>query len=164
MKKLFIRLFVAFVAFSLGLVLTNFLKPKLTFEPDHVLSVRLQPPIMFMPSTEDEGQILEIYGEYGSAQTRHDRRFFERVETEEFTLTVGNLKMSREEDIKWMEDQPTNIVYESRVDHIRVFSRLAVAHGHLEIRYPNGSARQWPFVDVWVKRDGVWRIQSTTSL
>ena len=164
MNKLFIRLFVAFLAFSLGLVLTNFLKPKPMFDADHVLSVRLQPQIMFIPSTEDEGQILEVYSEYGAAQTRHDRGFFERVETEEFTLTVGNLKMSREEDIRWMDTQPANIVYESRVDHIRVFNRLAVAHGHLEIRYPNGGARQWPFVDVWVKRDGVWRIQSTTSL
>ena len=145
MKKLFIRLFVAFAAFSVGLVLTNLLKPKLPFEADHILSVRLQPQIVFIPSAEDEGQILAIYEKYGPAQTRHDRKFFERFETEDFTLTVGSFKMSREEDIKWMEDQPTNIIYESRVDHVRVFNRLAVAHGYLEIHSPNGSSRQWPF-------------------
>ena len=164
MNKLFIRLFVAFAAFCFGLVLTNFLKPpRVKFETDRVLSVQLQPRLNTLASTEDEAQILQLYRDYGPAQTRHDRKFFERIETEDFTLTVGTLKMSREEDIKWMEQQPTDIIYGSRVDHLRVFGHLAVAHGYLEVRYSDGAMRDWPFADVWVKRDGVWRIQSTTS-
>jgi hypothetical protein len=161
MKKLFIRLFVAFAAFNLGLVLTNFRKPK--FEYDHVVSVRVQPRLTNLESTEDRAQIMQIYREYGPAQTRHDRSFFHRVETEDFTLTVGDVKMSREEDIKWMEEQPADIVYETRVDHLRVFEHLAVAHGYLEIRDGSGEVEEWPFADVWVKRGGAWRIQSTTS-
>ena len=162
MKRLLVRLLVAFAAFSLGLVLTSSKKP--AFEYDRVVAIRrVQPQLTTLELTEDEAQIRQVYREYGPAQTRHDRSFFERIETEDFTLTVGDLKMSRKEDIKWMEDQPTDIVYEIKVDHLKVFDQLAVAHGQLEIRDGNGPVRQWPFADVWVKRDGTWRIQSTTS-
>ena len=162
MKRHFVRLLVAFAAFSLGLVLTSFKTP--TFEYHRVVAIRrVQPQLTTLELTEDEAQIRQVYREYGPAQTRHDRRFFERIETEDFTLTVGDLRMSRKEDIKWMEDQPTNLVYEVRVDHLKIFDQLAVSHGHLEIRDINGLVRQLPFADVWVKRDGTWRIQSTTS-
>ncbi len=161
MNKLFIRLFVAFVAFGFGLVLTNLIKPRynpeLTFQFHNVVAV------YEYSVTEDEAQIRQIYREYGPAQTRHDREFFERIETEDFTLTVGGQKMSREEDIKWMESRPTDKTYMSRVDHIKVFDRLAVAHGFLEVRDGDGVVTLWPFADVWVKQHGAWRIQSTIS-
>ena len=159
MNKLFIRLFVAFVAFSLGLVLTSLFKPRNTCKQ----GVTVRPAITRFQVSEDEAQIRDIYREYGPAQTRHDREFFERIETEDFTLTVGNVKMSREEDIKWMESEPTDKIYSSRVDHLKVFGKLAVGHGYLEVRESNGVVRDWPFVDVWVKRNGTWRIQSTVS-
>ena len=161
MNKLFIRLFVAFVAFSFGLILTNLIKPRYRInEPfpfQHVVAV------YDYSGTGDDAQIRQIYREYGPAQTRRDRKFFERIETEDFTLTVGDQKLSREEDIQSMENEPTDKTYTSRVDHVRVFDRLAVAHGYLEAHDGNGVVRLWPFVDVWVKRGGVWRIQSTIS-
>ena len=159
MNKLFIRLFVAFVAFSLGLVLTSLFKPRYRY----ACTYRVVPAVTRFQLSEDEAQIRDIYREYGPAQTRHDREFFERIETEDFTLTVGNVKMSREEDIKWMESEPTDKIYSSRVDHLKVFGKLAVGHGYLEVRESNGVVRDWPFVDVWVKRNGTWRIQSTVS-
>jgi len=159
MNKLFIRLFVAFVAFSFGLVLTNFIKP--VRRSDRVVTMRVPAPTF--TASEDEAQIREIYREYGPAQMRHDRQFFERIETEDFTLTVGSLKLSREEDIKWMEEQPFGSAYESKVDFVNVFDRMALAHGHLEARSAD-LIRSWQFVDVWVKRGNVWQIQSTTSL
>jgi Domain of unknown function (DUF4440) len=159
MNKLFIRLFVAFVAFSLGLVLTSLFKPRYACK----YRVTALPAVNRFQLSEDEAQIRDIYREYGPAQTRHDREFFERIETEDFTLTVGNVKMSREEDIKWMESEPTEKIYSSRVDHVRVFGKLAVGHGYLEVREGNGVVRDWPFVDVWVKRNGTWQIQSTVS-
>ena len=161
MNKLFIRLFVAFVAFSFGLVLTNLIKPR----------YRLNQPIPFQhvvaiydySGTGEDTQIRQIYREYGPAQTRHDRAFFERIETEDFSLTVGDEKLSREEDIQAMEKAPSDLTYINRVDHVRVFDRLAVAHGYLEVRDGEGVVRLWPFVDVWVKKGGAWRIQSTVS-
>lgn len=160
MNKLFIRLFVAFVAFSFGLILTNLIRPRYTIKQ----SFPYESVLVFEYSeTGDDAQIRKIYREYGPAQTRHDREFFERIETEDFTLTVGDLKMSREEDIKWMESQPTDKTYINRVDHVRVFDRLAVAHGYLEVRDGYGVVKLWPFADVWVKKNGAWRIQSTIS-
>ncbi len=161
MNKLLVRLLVAFAAFSFGLILTSFLRP--AQEHRKVVTIYLPNEQPVVASTEDEAQIVQIYREYGPAQTRHDRNFFERVETEDFTLTVGDLKMSRGEDIEWMKQQSTDIVYESKVDHLKLFGSLAVAHGVFEIRYGNGAIRVCPFVDVWVKRGGTWRIQSTTS-
>lgn len=159
MNKLIIRLVVAFVTFSFGLVLTSFVKPARRSERTVLSSIELSQVM----SADDESQIRHIYWQYGPAQTRHDREFFERIETEDFTLTMGNVKMSREEDIKWMEEQPADKIYLSKVDHVRVFGRMAVAHGYLEVRESNGVVRDWPFVDVWVKRNGSWRIQSTVS-
>ena len=161
MNKLFIRLFVAFVAFSFGLVLTSFVKPARRSE--RAVTILTSVPLSEFSLSEDEVQIRDIYREYGPAQTRHDREFFERIETEDFTLTVGNLKMSREEDIRWMMEQSSDKTYSSKVDHVKVFGRLAVAHGYLEVRDGDGVVRDWPFVDVWVKRHGTWRIQSTVS-
>lgn len=161
MNKLFIRLFVAFVAFSFGLILTSLVKPRHTCKQG--VTILTTVPRTRLSLSEDEAQIRDIYREYGPAQTRHDREFFERIETEDFTLTVGNVKMSREEDIKWMESEPTDKIYSSRLDHVEVFGKLAVGHGYLEVRESNGAVRDWPFVDVWVKRNGTWRIQSTVS-
>ena len=161
MNKIFIRLLVAFVAFSFSLVLTRLVRPAHTC--DQGVTVLSAVPLYTVALSEDEAQIRDIYREYGPAQTRRDREFFERIETEDFTLTVGNLKMSREEDIKWMEQQPTDKIYLSQVDHVKVFGRLAVAHGDLKVRDSNGVVRDWPFADVWVKRNGTWLIQSTVS-
>ena len=160
MNKLFIRLFVAFVAFSFGLILTNLIRPRYTYQQTFPYESVL---VFEYSETGDDAQIRKIYREYGPAQTRHDREFFERIETEDFTLTVGDRKMSREEDIQSMESAPTDKTYISRVDHVRVFDRLAVAHGYLEGHDGNGVVRLWPFVDVWVKKNGAWRIQSTIS-
>jgi hypothetical protein len=160
MNKLFIRLVVAFVAFSFGLVLTNLTKPRYTYKAPF----QYQSVLVFEYSgSQDEAQIREIYRQYGPAQTRRDRQFFERIETEDFTLTVDNMKMSREEDIKWMEDRQIDTVYTNHVDHVKVFDRLAVAHGYLQARDDSGVVRVWPFADVWVKKNGAWRIQSTVS-
>lgn len=158
MNKLFIRLLVAFVAFSFGLILTNIIKPVRSSE--RVARVR---PVCDMGESLAEAEIRQIYSEYGPAQTVRDRAFFERIETEDFTLTIGNRKLTREEDIQWMEEQSTDRTYSSNVDHLKIFGRLAVAHGYLEVRDANGLVKNWAFVDVWIKRNDTWQIQSTVS-
>ena len=161
MNRLLVRLLVAFVTFSFGLILTSLFKP--VVQRQRVVRVFVPHEQLVGLSAVDEAEILAIYRDYGPAQTRHDRAFFERIETEDFTLTVDDSKMSRAQDIKWMEEQPADIVYESKVDHLKVFGDLAVAHGSFEIRDGNGELRVCPFVDVWVKRDKGWQIQSTVS-
>src|SRR5438132_6083021 len=65
-----------------------------------------------------EPQLLDIYLEYGAAQTRHDNAFFERVEAEEFNLFADGRTYSRAEDIQLMDGSPTDEVYE--IDDLNV--------------------------------------------
>ena len=73
MKKWFLRLFVALMAFLLSVALTGafrffFGRSELALE--NVVAVETEP---YTNSNEDRAQIAEIYSEYGAAQTRHDR-------------------------------------------------------------------------------------------
>ena len=162
MKKWFLRLFVALMAFTFSVVLTGVLR--FFFgggsTMDMAVPVNTRP---FMDFEYDHAQIAAIYSEYGAAQTRHDRAFFERVEAENFVLFVGKERLSREEDIQWLERQPLDTNYAVRVHRIRVFGNSAVSRGVMLVAYGDGSATEWPFIDVWVKRNGTWQIQSTTS-
>lgn len=158
MNKLFIRLLVAFIAFCLSLVLTGFKKFLMLDPPAPSIPVE---SMQLRSFAADESQICQIYAEYGPAQSRQDREFFERVETEDFTLFVGHEQITREEDIRWMQQQPRNMSYEVRLHRLEVYGSSAVAHGVMEQRYSDGQVDEYPFIDIWVKRDNVWRIQST---
>jgi hypothetical protein len=161
MKKWFIRLFVASMTFILSVVLTGAFRFLFGGSPIDVVAV--QAPRPFTDFRDDEAQIMAVYNEYGAAQTRHDRAFFERVEAENFVLFVGRERLTREEDIQWMERQPLDTVYDVRVHRVRVFGNSAVSRGLMLVTYGDGSTNEWPFIDIWVKRNGVWKIQTTTS-
>src|ERR1044072_3623047 len=161
MKKWFLRFFVALMTFILSVVLTGAFRFLYGGSPVDLVAV--ESPRPFTDFSEDQAQIMAVYNEYGAAQTRHDRAFFERVETENFVLFVGQSRLSREEDIQWMERQPLDTSYDVRIHRIRVFGNSAVSRGLMLVTYGDGSATEWPFIDVWVKRNGVWKIQSTTS-
>jgi hypothetical protein len=165
MNKWILRLFVALLTFILSIVLTGALRfffgtSRVTEVTDIVLEA---PPQPFVDFSDDQAQISAIYQEYGSAQTRHDRAIFERVEADNFTLFSGRENLTREQDIRWMEGQPSDITYEVYVHHLRVFGNTAVSRGRNLVKYGNGVSNEWPFIDVLVKRDGAWVIQSTTS-
>jgi uncharacterized protein DUF4440 len=165
MKKWFLRLFVALMAFLLSVALTGafkffFGRHERTFDLENVVAVD---PAPFTNFPEDRAQIAEIYSQYGEAQTQHDRAFFQRVEAENFMLFVSGQRLTREEDIQWMERQPSDTTYEVRVHHIRVFGNSAVSRGYMTVTYGNGEQAEWPFIDVWVKQGNMWRIQTTTS-
>jgi hypothetical protein len=165
MKKWFLRLFIALMTFILSVALTGALRflfgsDKTLIDVDNVVALD---PVPFTNFEEDRAQIAGIYSEYGAAQTRHDRAFFERVEAENFMLFVSGQRLTREEDIQWMERQPSDISYEVRIHHIKIFGNSAVSRGYMTVSYPNGEQAEWPFIDVWVKQDTMWRIQSTTS-
>jgi Domain of unknown function (DUF4440) len=162
MNKYFVRLFVAFGAFVFSLFLTNLTMLWRGNDPS-IETVVVEQPLVVVSVGADESQIRQIYSEYGPAQTRHDRAFFERVETDDFILFVGSERLTREQDILWMENQPLDMVYEAKVKHISLTETSAVAHGIMGVRYGDGHVEEWPFIDVWVKRGDVWQIRSTTS-
>lgn len=166
MKKWFLRLFVALMTFILSVALTGAFRflfggsDTTLIDVDNVVAVD---PAPFTNFSDDRAQIAAVYSEYGAAQTRHDRAFFERVETENFMLFVSGQRLTREEDIQWMERQPSDISYEVRIHYIKVFGNSAVSRGYMMVTYPNGEQAEWPFIDVWVKQGSIWQIQSTTS-
>jgi hypothetical protein len=161
MNKWILRLFVALLTFLLSVALTGAFR---FLFGGGVREMVLEAPRPYFEFSEDQDRIAAIYSEYGAAQSRHDRAFFEQIETENFVLFSGDRRFSREEDIQWMESQPPDLVYELRVHRIRVLGNSAVARGFISVTYPNGGTNEWPFIDVWVRRNGVWQIQSTTSV
>src|SRR5689334_5878707 len=162
MNKWILRVFVALMTFLLSVALTGAFRFVFGGRRAVVIGA-VEAPRPFLDFAEDQGQIEAIYDEYGDAQTRHDRAFFERVEAENFVLFVGHEQLTREQDINWMLSQPSDMSYEVHVRHIRVFGNSAVSRGHMLVRFGNGETAEWPFIEVWVKRYGTWQIQSTTS-
>ena len=68
MNKLFIRLFVAFVAFSVGLTLTRLVKP--VHRSQRVVTILSGVPLTDLEVGADEAQIRAIYREYGRSEER----------------------------------------------------------------------------------------------
>ncbi len=160
MNKWILRLFVALLTFILSVALTGAFR--FVFGGGTTKFI-LEPSQPFSEFSADQAQISAIYNEYGAAQTRHDRAFFERVEAENFMYFTARERLTREQDIEWMEQQPSDITYDVYVQNLRVFGNTAVSRGRMYVTYPSGESAEWPFVDVWVKRNGTWVIQSTTS-
>lgn len=162
MNRIFVRLLVAALCFAFSVTLTNVWKLVRGDRP--FVYVAAVPRVESIVSLSvDENQLREIYREYGPAQTRHDRAFFERIETEDFRLFCNNTSFSRDEDIKWMERTPTNLTYANQPYDIKISGNSAVAYTSFQVRHPNGRVDQWDTIDVWVRRGNQWRIQSTTS-
>lgn len=161
MNKWILRVFVALMTFLLSIALTGAFR---FFFGGRVTDVAITMPRAFIDFSEDQARIAAIYDEYGDAQTRRDRAFFERVESENFMLFTDSRRLNREEDIQWMESQPSTNTYECRVRRIRVLGNSAVARGRMLVTDASGETTEWPFIDVWVKRNGTWQIQSTTSV
>jgi hypothetical protein len=157
MNNFFVRLFVACACFVLSISLTNLTKLVRG-------SVDVSPPSAETTRSflYDEIQIREISRQYGPAQTRHDRAFFERIETEDFRLFYENTSLSRDEDIRWMESAPTDIVYHNQPHEISIFGNSAVVRGTFEVR-SGEYVQRWSTIDVWVRRGDQWQIRSTTS-
>lgn len=161
MNKFFLRLTVAWTCFVLSVGVSSLWK-LVRGENSSVPLVALA-PAESKELTQDEVHLRQIYSEYGPAQTRHDRAFFERIESEDFRLFYNELSLSREEDIQWMERMPPGIVFNNHPEDISIFGNAAVVHGRMEIRYNDGSVYPWGYIDVWVKRGDRWQIRSTTS-
>jgi hypothetical protein len=168
MKKYLVRLAAALIAFGFGLFLTGMFRhttPEACFGEYGSLrtvethAVRLE----HIPISGEEEMIRRMYREYGPAQTRQDRAFFEKVETKDFILYTDGKAITREENIRWMKAQPLGDVYEVKVTYVKVFDGTAVAHGMTTIRYADGETSSWPFTDVLVKEYGEWQIQTTSQ-
>ena len=168
MKKFLVRLAAALIAFAFGLFLTVLVRhttPEACFgEYGSLRTVETRAVLLeHIPISGEEEMIRRLYREYGPAQTRQDRAFFEKVETKDFTLYTDGKAITREENIRWMKAQPLGDVYEVTVTYLKVFDVTAVARGTTTIRYSDGETESWPFTDVLVNQYGEWKIQTTTQ-
>lgn len=162
MNTIFVRLLVAALCFAFSVTLANVWK-LVRGEKTCVRVAVATPAPTRSDFSFDEQQIREIYREYGPAQTRQDRAFFERIETEDFRLFCYDASFSREEDIKWMESTPRDLTYANHPYEINIFGNSALARTSFTVRHPDGHVDRWDTIDVWIKRGNQWRIRSTTQ-
>ena len=111
-----------------------------------------------------ESALLDIYNEYGAAQTRHDNAFFERVEAEEFKLFADGRTYSRAEDIQMMDSSPADEVYKIDDLNVEMKGEGAVPAGRMTLTNSSGYRDSWRLIDVWVRRGHNWQILSTTQI
>lgn len=165
MRKLLLHISIAFVTFLFGVGLTQLLNTVFSSESE-VTSCGVPPPqtIELVNLSRDELKLLDIYREYGPAKTRHDRAFFERVETDDYMLFLRDRTMTREENIHWMESWPSGIFYDYDPEFIKITGNTAVVSGWMQARYPTGEVTTLRFIDVCVRKGDGWQIASTTSI
>jgi uncharacterized protein DUF4440 len=165
MKKYLIRISVAVICCLLSIGLTNLLN---SFGPS--LETMLAGPVEALdviefplndPFASDEEEIRYLYDQYGPAKTMRDWAFFERLTTDDYTLSWRGLRITKGQDIDMMLGAPDGDVSHRSVEYVKVFGDVAVVQGHTEIRDKSGSVYSWKFLDTWVKQVGVWRMENT---
>lgn len=159
MRRLLAHLAIAFCTFGISVFLTNICN-WFSNEKIPAQAVRISPTISGAGDTE----LLRIYEEYAAAQTRHDRAFFERVESDDFVLFYSDgRRYSRSADLDLLNSSPTEIVYEIENLSIQTFGNAAVVSGRMTATYKDKYQHSWRWVDVCRKKDGQWQIVSTTQ-
>ena len=163
MRKLFLHLVIASTTFYFSSELTRLVKFA-SSNSSPASQNEKQPGDVADLIGPDEEKLLKINREYGPAQTRHDRAFFERVERENFILFQRDRNLTKEQDIQEMERWPKDIVYESDVESIRILGNTAVVTGRMHAHHPSGGVITWGFIDVCIRNGPDWQILSTTSV
>lgn len=167
MRKLLLHISIGCLTFSFGVGLTQFLLAAFSSESEYT-SCGAPPPqtlqLVNLSKITDEEKLLDLYREYGPAKTRHDREFFERVESNDYILFLRDRTMTREENIQWMESWPGGIFYDYDPEFIKVVGDSAVVSGWMQARYPTGEVTTLRFIDVCVRNGDNWQILSTRSI
>jgi ketosteroid isomerase-like protein len=115
-----------------------------------------------------EQEIRELLRRYDIAQTQHDASFFEWVESDDFVLTLSDGRtMTRAEDVAAMMASTGDVTYTTDDVQVQFHGNVAVVSGRMTAIYTdnhNSYSQRWRWVDLFVKRDGRWRIISTTQV
>jgi len=159
MSKLIIHTTVAVITFVSGVTLTNVWN---WLMGDRAYGVAQVESAMMAVPGDDE--LLEIFRNYGPAQTRHDSAFFERVEANEFILFQDGQAYTRTQDIQMMNRLPSHVVFENEVLKLTLQGETAVVNSRMTATYEDGTKDSWLALDVCVQRDGHWQILSTTEI
>src|SRR5262245_9013549 len=163
MRKLVLHLAISCATFLFSTSLTNLWRWLTQKDVAPAKTVQLLDLEGFKGSA-DEAELLELFSEYGPAQTRHDQAFFERVETVDFILFLDESQtLTRTEDIKAMNNSPTDTIYKVSVEKIDFYDTNAIVTSTMTATQ-RGYTESWPTIDICVKRDGRWQIRSSTNI
>ena len=162
MRKVFLHLFLAGITFFFSLGLTRLFDSS-SRTTASVPAKTAQVVKVNLPDY-DEQKLREIFREYAPAQTKHDRAFFERVESDRFILFDWNRNLTREQDIRAMESWPRDTVFESEVESIRIIGDAAVVTVRMLARYATGEVDSFRCIHVCVRNGHSWQILSTTAV
>jgi hypothetical protein len=163
MRKLVLHLAIACATFAFSTSLTNIWRSLTQADVPPAQTVQLA-DLEPLSRPADEAELLALYREYGPAQTRHDQAFFEKIETDDFMLFVGEGQaLTRTEDIKDMNNSPTDTIYTLEVQKIDLYGSTAIVTCTMTAT-GQGHTETWPTVDICVKREGRWQIRSTTDI
>ena len=162
MPRVLLHLAVACITFTLSTHVTKVWNAWTHRQlPKLVVQTPAARPAQLISSNEPE--LLEIYREYGAAQTRHDRAFFERVEADDFRLFAGGTSYSRAEDIELLNDSSPELIYSLEDLRIESDGQQAVVRGRMTMTDKQGNAQSWNWIDVCARRARGWQIISTTQ-
>lgn len=117
----------------------------------------------------DENEIRRLQQEWMDAWLRQDRAAIEQILAPDYTLTVSSMPSRAVTRDKWIElvGRFTAQSFEYRDMSVRLIGDLAVVSsiGRAIGGQVDGSDRSFSFflTDVWVKRDGRWRVAARYS-
>jgi hypothetical protein len=137
--------------------------------PEIAIVVRQESRPASAPTNEiDELEIREILRQYDIAQTRHDAAFFERIEADEFVLTLSSGEtLTRAEAIADMMASRKDATYTTNEVRVQFYGNAAIVTGRMTVTYTGKGdtySPRWRWIDLFVKRGGRWQIISTTQV
>lgn len=127
------------------------------------------PNSMTASAKADENEIRRLQQDWMDAWLRQDRATIEQILAPDYTLTVSSLPSQAVTRDRWIElvERFTAESFEYRDMSVRLIGDVAVVSsiGRAVGGQVDGSDRSFPFflTDVWVKRDGRWRVAARYS-
>jgi hypothetical protein len=170
MRRLVLHVAVALITCLLGFTAASLWNiASSSRSPEVAIVVRQESSLAPAPTKEiDEQEIREILRQYDIAQTRHDASFFERVEADDFILTLSSSEtLTRAEAIADMMASSMDATYTSDEVRVQFYGNTAIVTGRMTAAYAGSKSAyspQWRWIDLFVKRGGRWQIISTTQV
>ena len=171
MRPIALRVVVALVTLSAGVFAVgvwNWLGRSSTNETSTLGVRRERAFVTSTASGSDEQEILEIMQQYGVAQTEHDASFFERVESDSYTVnTLSGETLTRAEVIAMMKTWEENIRFAHEGLHVELYGDVAIVKGWMTATHVGegeGYSTRWQTIYLFTKRSGRWQILSATQV
>ena len=171
MRPIALRVVVALVTLTAGVSAVgvwNSLGINSVTEPTIPFDGRERAFVTSTASGSDEQEILEIMRQYGAAQTEHDASFFERIESDSYTVTtLSGETLTKAEVIAMMKTWRRNIRFAHEGLRVELYGDVAIVKGWMTATHVGegeGYSTRWQTIYLLTKRSGRWQILSATQV